>query len=193
MPEPDVQGFQGSLFNAGPFTRPRDEPQAPGWGVPHGRPQYPGQGPGPQPQAHQAPLTAAPPGYQAHPEAHGPSFATSGIGKYFNRANRNVNGSQFNGPAIRGAVGKLLDAHADAQYFSHQGMGAALRYTLQLPQVPSHRADDINARRNRAMSGGTTGINPGNMEAEVESGQHFGGETPLSFDERHGQNPDLSW
>lgn len=218
LPQATEMG-QGQLFANDPFQRARETPNLgsspgfgipQGWGRPQGRPKYPGQGgsphpqePGPQPRAVQPELFHPPAGPgQApqptpealpprQPEKPEPGFADKGFGKYYMR---NKNGRQFNKPAIHKAVGNVLDAYADSQYFAHQGMGAAIRYTMDLPQVPSHRADAINSRNGVLRGHGITGINPGNMEAEIESRRpRSAGETPLSFDERHGQNPDLSW
>lgn len=176
---------EGQMFDTGPFTRPRDEPQEPGWGVAHGRPNYLGQGPEPQPVAHQAPLTRAPLGYQAYPKEHPPEFAQKGIGKYFLR---NANGFQFNKPAIHQGVQNLVQAGKDANFFMHAGMGEALGYTVGLGTSPSHRSDDINTRRHaaereQAMGGnhGVAGINPGHVQ-----GYHAG--HPTSAFE-----PGLSW
>jgi len=82
-------------------------------------------------------------------------FADSGIGRF---VNRNANGLQFNKPAVKQAVGNAVEAHSRAQYFRRAGMGAALRYTLGMPQVPSHVSDYLNARTHGQRQ---TGINPG--------------------------------
>lgn len=175
---------EGQLFSTGPFTRPRDEPQEPGWGVPHGRPTYPGQRgggphpqePGPQPPAQQMQLPFQKPS--------GP-FADKGIGRF---VARNGNGMQFNKPAIKQAVQNGITAYDDARYFRHAGFGAALRHTLGMDQAPSHRSDDINARkhaseRDAAMGGnhGVTGVDPGHVEG------YHAGHMPSSFE------PGLSW
>ena len=41
-------------------------------------------------------------------------------------------------------------AHTRAQYFRHAGMGAAIRHTLGIEQVPSHVTDYINAQQRMA-------------------------------------------
>lgn len=80
----------------------------------------------------------------------GPSFATKGVGKYFNR---NANGNQFNKPAIRSAVDNITKATANAQYFQHAGFGAALRHSFGLQQIPSHVNDFLNANHNTSVRG----------------------------------------
>jgi hypothetical protein len=107
----------------------------------------PRQGPsvsrGPQPQAEQLQMKF-------------PSrFADSGIGHF---VNRNANGLQFNKPAVKQAVSNVVEAHTRGQYFRRAGMGAALRYTLGMGQVPSHMTDYLNARTHGQRQ---TGINPG--------------------------------
>jgi hypothetical protein len=122
-------------------------------GYRQGRPYDKPIGPQLRDVSHQPRLTAAPPGYQRYPEqpAQPPSpFAKSGIGKY---VNRNANGTQFNKPAIRGAVDNITRATANAQYFRHAGFGAALRHSFGMQQIPSHVNDFLNARHNATVQG----------------------------------------
>jgi hypothetical protein len=97
------------------------------------------------------------------PPVVGPHFGVTGAGKYFNP--HNVNGQQFNRPAVKQVVGNAVEAHSRAQYFRRQGFGAALRYTLGMPQVPSHVNDYINARTHGQRQ---TGINPGALHTIAE-------------------------
>jgi hypothetical protein len=85
-----------------------------------------------------------------------PTFDQTGMGKFYNP--RNVNGKQFNTPEVTRVMRHAVEGHTNARFFRHAGLGAALRYTLHMPQVPSHMTDYINAQtRGRAQ----TGINPG--------------------------------
>jgi len=93
----------------------------------------------------------------------GTQFAQTGLGRYMNRNN---NGMQFNKPAIMGAVRNGIQMYDDAKYYRTHGMGAALRTVTGLPQLPSHRNDDINSRY-RANTASTHGSYPGHMEADV--------------------------
>jgi len=93
----------------------------------------------------------------------GTQFAASGLGRYMNRNN---NGMQFNKPAIMDAVKKGIQMHDDAKYYRSHGMGAALRNTLGMPQLPSHRNDEINSRFQRNTNN-VQGENPGYVEANV--------------------------
>jgi hypothetical protein len=171
---------QGSLFSTSDYEQAPKPPPTPGWGVPHGRPNYPGQAPPPQP--FQPTLTAAPPGHQAYPEAHPTQFAASGIGKYYTR---NANGRQFNKPAIAGAIKNGINAYDDARYFRQQGFGAAIRHTLGMDQAPSHRSDDINARRHAAQREATMGDNHGVTGANPD---------PTHVQRQHSAfEPGLSW
>jgi hypothetical protein len=56
-------------------------------------------------------------------------------------------------------------------------MGAAVRHMLGMPQLPSHRSDDLNARRNAAMRGENPGVYGGPIWAEDAE----------SFNIRHGR------
>jgi hypothetical protein len=97
------------------------------------------------------------------PPVVGAHFSTQGTGKYFNP--RNVNGQQFNRPAVKKAVMTGIEAHSRAQYFRRAGMGAAIRYTLGMPQVPSHVNDYFNARTHGQRQ---TGIHRGSVYASAE-------------------------
>lgn len=97
-----------------------------------------------------------------NPKATGPSFALKGKGKYYNPSN--VNGQQFNKPAIHGAILKGLDTMTWAGYFRHAGMGQALRHTLGVPLLSSHTNDSMNAKYNRETRS-TQGIDPGSVSA----------------------------
>ena len=77
---------------------------------------------------------------------------------------KNLQGRQVNKPAVKGAVKGVLDAHARSQYFRHAGFGAALRYTLGMPQVPSHVNDYLNARHNQQVRG----VDPGDVQVQHE-------------------------
>jgi len=93
----------------------------------------------------------------------GTQFKSSGLGRYLNR---NANGMQFNTPAIKQSVGNLIQMHDDAKYYRTHGMGAALRTVTGLPQLPSHRNDEINSRF-RKNTASVQGENPGYVEANV--------------------------
>jgi len=124
------------------------------------------------------------------PDPSGPTSNIGGIGKYIrggpgdrNPFNRNLSGNQFrnrvNGPAVLDGVRRAIEGYSDAKYFYSQGMGAATRHLLGMKQRPSHRADDINARRNAAMQGQQPGINPGSWIGGIS------GESPEEFNVRH--------
>lgn len=58
---------------------------------------------------------------------------------------RNLNWQMW-GEAARNATAAILHQQMLNQHFRHAGVGAALRYTLGLPQTPSHISDYLNAR-----------------------------------------------
>jgi hypothetical protein len=133
---------QGSLFDADDFQQqgPATSKSGYKWARPHDRP----IGPDPKMASEQLRLTP----FQKPPT---PSpFAKSGVGKY---VNRNANGVQFNKPAVTHAVDNVTRGLANAQYFRHAGMGAALRHTFGLKQIPSHVNDFLNARHNATIQG----------------------------------------
>lgn len=95
--------------------------------------------------------------------APGSTFRLSGLGKYYNP--QNVSGSQFNRPAIMGALKKGVQAYSEAQYFRHAGFGAALRHTLGMPQMPSHMNDYLRARHNNK----NVGIDPHSITGQFST------------------------
>ena len=111
---------------------------------------------------------------QRQSEAQPSPFASRGLGRF---VNRNANGLQFNKPAVMQATHSIIDSYYDAKYFRDAGMGAALRHSLGMGQVPSHRRDDINTRRRTLLGQNVAGINPGYVGA---------GESAASFNIRHG-------
>jgi hypothetical protein len=78
------------------------------------------------------------------PSMVGTHFDVEGEGKHYNA--RNVHGQQFNTGSVRGKVMKGVESHTRSQYFRRAGLGAAMRYTLGMQQVPSHVSDFLNAR-----------------------------------------------
>jgi|SRR5215831_7835601 len=114
-----------------------------------------------------------------------PSRKVAGVnvGKYYN--SRNVSGQQFNKPAIMDSVKKGLEQYQDAKYFRTHGMGAALRHTLGMRQLPSHRQDDINTRVRNSQQP-VQGKNPGSWIGNISAGNPMGPESAESFDYRHG-------
>jgi phosphoribosyl 1,2-cyclic phosphodiesterase len=95
-----------------------------------------------------------------------PTFKQTGLGKFFNP--RNVNGEQFNKPEVQHQLQNMARAHTRSQYFRRAGFGAALRYTLDMEQVPSHVQDYLNARSNPRN---VTGIHPGPMHSYYSPGK----------------------
>jgi hypothetical protein len=120
-----------------------------GWGFhPLGDQGFEGMGGGEAPAAPKAVAPdpgAAPSGPQVRygGATVGPSFSTSGIGRYYNRNN---NGNQFNAPAVLQSVRKGVQMYDDAKYYRQHGFGAATRTLLGMEQLPSHRSDHINTR-----------------------------------------------
>jgi hypothetical protein len=100
------------------------------------------------------------------PPEPGAHFNLGGSGKYFNP--RNVNGQQFNKPAVKEAVGKGLDMYMTARYFRHAGMAQAVRHTLGLQPVPSHMNDWIRAQH-KFTEVGLPGLNPQDAVHEHDS------------------------
>jgi len=92
-----------------------------------------------------------------------PHFTEKGLGKFYNPHNRNLHGGQFNKPGIKQAGEGIAFSHLRSQYFRRAGMGAALRYTLGLEQVPSHVQDTLNSRQRRQ-----TGLNPGDINVMAQ-------------------------
>lgn len=91
----------------------------------------------------------------------GPHFDVEGEGKHYNA--RNLHGHQFNKGTVRGKVMAGVEMHTRAQYFRRAGMGAAIRYTLGMQQVPSHVSDFLNARTHGQRQ---TGRNPNTVYVE---------------------------
>src|SRR5215831_7864389 len=71
-------------------------------------------------------------------------------------------GTQFKSSGL----GRYLNRNDDAKYCRTHGMGAALRTVTGLPQLPSHRNDEINSRF-RKNTASVQGENPGYVEANV--------------------------
>jgi hypothetical protein len=103
-------------------------------------------------------------------KATAPSFSLSGRGKYFNPSN--VNGQQFNKPAVSQAIGKGLDMYMTARYFRHAGMAQAVRHTLGLQPVPSHMNDWIRAQH-KFTEVGLPGLNPQDAHAHENPAEHW--------------------
>jgi hypothetical protein len=132
---------QGQLFSTKPFQQEQAPPSTGyKWGRPADRP----LGPDPKMASEQPELTK----FQK-PTAPSP-FADKGVGKY---VVKNGNGLQFNKPAVKSAVAKGVQAYGEAQYFRHSGMGAAMRHTLGMPQMPSHMNDYLRSRHNTSVRG----------------------------------------
>ena len=98
----------------------------------------------------------------------GPSFATRGVGKFYNPGN--TNGNQFNKPAMQKATETALNSYATAKYFRNAGMGQALRYTLGMRPVPSHMNDWIIAEHNKKTAS-SQGLQPTALQAHTNPAQ----------------------
>lgn len=151
---------QGQLFSTKPYEKKQEPPKEPGWGVPHGRPNYPGQGPKPQPRAEQQQFDFNP-----------SPFAKSGLRRY---VNRNANGLQFNKPAIGQAVDNITMGLAKSKHARNVGFGESLRTSFGLRPIPSHYNDYMYARHNQSVRG----HNPDSIAAQRSS---FDPDTYLHF------------
>jgi hypothetical protein len=145
---------EGQLFDTGDYER-KQEPKAPGWGTPHGRPEYPQEeaAKGGEPQHDQGQLFDP-------DDPRNPS-------KNWNARPRPQTklGAMFSDPKVRSQVESISNRWELSNQIRKGGIHAAIRHAVGLPLFPSHKDDFIRARQMHLNTDANTGQNPNHFTA----------------------------